>query len=131
MLLIGFIVPRSPRQSPAIPYAKMSYLAGPRSSIRTAVLRFEGRVWTALCCPVPSGALGSPPAGPCRGPGPLRTLVETEAAGFRIVRPVKSWRQNQAGQSWLMSLTGRDQPGWFGFVWTGRGLVLMKYCIVM
>ena len=39
MLLIGFIVPRSyrqsptvpcsPRQSPAIPHAKMSYLAGP------------------------------------------------------------------------------------------------------
>ena len=27
---------------------------------------------------------------------------------FRIVRPVKSWRQDQAGQSRLMSMTGPD-----------------------
>ena len=74
MLLIGFIVFRSPRQSPAISHAKMSYLAG------SAVLRFEGQVWTALCRPVPSGALGSPPAGPCRGPGPLRTLAKVTRA---------------------------------------------------
>ena len=29
-------------------------------------------------------------------------------AGFRIVRPVKSWRQDQTGQSWLMLMTGPD-----------------------
>jgi len=29
-------------------------------------------------------------------------------SGFRIVRPVKSWRQDQAGQSRLMSMTGPD-----------------------
>jgi len=29
-------------------------------------------------------------------------------AGFRIVRPVKSWRQDQAGHSRLMSMTGPD-----------------------
>ena len=40
----------------------------------TAVLRFPGRVWTAFCRPVRSRALGSPPVGPCGGPGPLRTL---------------------------------------------------------
>jgi len=28
--------------------------------------------------------------------------------GFRIVRPVKSWRQDQTGQSWLVSMTGPD-----------------------
>ena len=41
----------------------------------TAVLRFLGRVWTAFCRPVRSRALGSPPAGPYGGPGPLRTLT--------------------------------------------------------
>ena len=41
----------------------------------TAVLRFLGRVWTAFCRPVRSRALGSPPAGPYGGPGPLGTLI--------------------------------------------------------
>ena len=105
MLLIGFIVPHNPQQSPVVPGSppqspavlgsplqspvvpgsplqsptlKCLTLQGPPSSIRTAVRRFEGRVWTAFCRPVPSGALGSPPAGPCRGPGPLRTLPKTD-----------------------------------------------------
>jgi len=29
-------------------------------------------------------------------------------AGFQIVRPVKSWKQNQTGPSCLMSVTGPD-----------------------
>ncbi|RPA99293.1 hypothetical protein L873DRAFT_1806803, partial [Choiromyces venosus 120613-1] len=30
----------------------------------TAVLRYHCPGWTAQCCPVPSGALSSPPPGP-------------------------------------------------------------------
>ena len=102
MLLIGFIVPRSPQQSPIVPRSAPQSLAvpcspqqsptvpnsplqsstlkcltlqGPPSSIRTTVLRFEGRVWTALCRPVPSGALGSRPA------EPLQTLSVNEVVG--------------------------------------------------
>jgi len=92
MLLIGFIaatgsnpqsfaVPGRPPQSPAVlcrplpsPTLKCLTLQGPPSATKTAVLRFPGRVWTAFCRPVRSRALGSPPVGPYRGPGPLRTL---------------------------------------------------------
>jgi len=40
----------------------------------TAVLEIQGRGRTTFCRPVPSRALGSPPAGPYGGPGRLRTL---------------------------------------------------------
>ena len=40
--------------------------------------RNERRVRTTFCRPVSSRALGSPPAGPYRGPGRLRTLAVTK-----------------------------------------------------
>ena len=46
--------------------------------------------------------------------------------GFRIVRPVKSWKQDPAGQCWLMSMTGPDKLGWSGLVWSGPGPFFIK-----
>ena len=84
-------VPGSPPQSPAVPSRRLQSptlicltLQGPPSSTKTAVLRFLGPAWTAFCRPVPSGALGSPPAGPYRGPGRLRTLfIAAHPSGVR------------------------------------------------
>ena len=45
------------------------------SFLMTAVLEIQGRGRTEFCRPVPSRALGSPPAGPYGGPGRLRTLL--------------------------------------------------------
>jgi len=55
----------------------------------TAVLQVHGRGRTALCRPVSSGVLGSPPAGPYRGPGRLRTLVSLLHSAVRGYLPME------------------------------------------
>ena len=80
-------VPRRPPPPPAVFYLNCLTSWGSSSFIMTTVLRVYGRERTALCLPVSFGALGSPPAGPCRGPGPLRTLNryrETYIGGHHV-----------------------------------------------
>ncbi|RPB02263.1 hypothetical protein L873DRAFT_446198 [Choiromyces venosus 120613-1] len=78
-------VTHSPPRSPIIPALHLlpssphpSYyclrLPGPSSFVITAVFRFCRRERDILRRPVRSRALGSPSSGPCRSPGPLRTL---------------------------------------------------------
>jgi len=64
----------------------------------TAVLEIQGRGRTTFCRPVPSRALGSPPAGPYGGPGRLRTLVLHHPKGNSLPCQVCSLIQSRSTQ---------------------------------
>ena len=129
MLLIRSKVPHSPPQSPAVPCRplqpptlKCLTLQGPPSSTMMAVLRFPGRVWTAFCRPVRSRALGSPPVGPCGGPGPLRTL-HADAIRLKLLEslPISAYNSTKSSpRSHFLVAMLKEKPN------AGVGRVLCK-----
>ena len=87
-------VPRRPPPSPATPSRPLPSPTriclrswGLSSFLVAAVLEIQGRGRTTFCRPVPSRALGSPPAGPYGGPGRLRTLEKRLYPGGELLTP--------------------------------------------